>query len=110
MRNRLIFISLVLILPLLLMVVVNEFAPVSTHQPNVRLCTRYCHDANCFHWQSKPLSFVGINADQLYTQTILALRNNPFGLSYAAMNIWVYVVFTPLLTLLMFWGLIRKRT
>ncbi|MEO0471599.1 MAG: hypothetical protein AAF206_18360 [Bacteroidota bacterium] len=76
-------------------------------------CSRFCHDRYCPHWKDstqsvKSGSFYDL-AQQAYDTNILWLRHNGLGLSYAEMNILVYLILFPILSLLLLWGLIRKR-
>ena len=89
------------------MVGVNECSPSPTHAYDKIDCTRYCHDKGCPHAadfrQDHP------QLSRYYAANIQWLKKNPLGLSYQAINLLLYVIIAPLLMLLLFWGLIRKK-
>ena len=95
--------------PLLIMVIVN-WNRVPSSELNIVKCTRYCHNNVCEHFvrdqNENRISPVIVNA---YTQNINWLKDNPFGLSYQHINLVLYVLIGPLLILLLFWGVLRKR-
>ncbi len=76
-------------------------------------CSRYCHNNGCTHYAEKyndnRNEFPIIEKmKNLYAWNIRWLKNNPLGLSYAAMNILLYVILAPTLMTLLLWGAIRK--
>ena len=107
-RNKRIFLVL-LIAPPLLMAGVNVFSPPLSHEFDATYCTRYCHDIQCKHASENEGEAIAEGSlSKARKANISWLRDNPFGLGYEAMNLLVYVVFAPLLILLLIWGILRK--
>lgn len=100
---------LLLVLPFLVIIVVNETAPDATHEYAEDICTRYCHDKGCLHWQLNVNSSFQLLVRKVYVSNIALLKNNLLGWSYTVCNLVVYVFFFPGLALLLLYGLIRRR-
>lgn len=95
--------------PFLLMIGVNTFSPTPTDQAIAAYCTRACHTYGCAHYpEAAPAGSFKKMVKEVYVQNILWLRHNPLGISYQEMNILVYVVISPVLFILLIWGVIRK--
>lgn len=94
---------LCLLAPMLLVILVNESHPDMSHEYLPDQCSRYCHDHACPHADLSP------RQQQLYAANLSWLTNNPFGLSYQAVNLLIYVLLLPFLILFFLWTLLRKR-
>lgn len=98
----------------MIMLVVNESASSATHQYLKERCTRHCHDKGCPHFQEnfstyqEQLPFAD-DFRQLYRENIQALKENSLGLNYRQINLLIYVVLFPLISLLLVWGAWRKK-
>jgi len=110
MKRFLVFVSL-LSLPILIIILVNESMPKVSNALHTELCTRACHNSHCSHFA---LKLKDANYDAIpkryfssYQKTMYWLKHNPFGLSYATMNILVYVVLFPLLFIVLLWKLLQ---
>ena len=109
MRKARVFWALVL-LPFLIMVVVNETSEAPTFSYYSKKCTRYCHNHGCLHVYTKyDIHSKGYlkAMDSLYKANIQWLKHNGLGLSYAEINLLLYVIVLPLLMLLLLWGAVR---
>ena len=96
---------ILLFLPIVLAVIVNETSPAPSHDFQAEQCTRYCHDHGCKHLSpDSKQSWVG----KLYIANINWLKHNPAGLSYQTINVLLYVILAPILIILLFWGVMRK--
>ena len=96
------------LLPLGIVFVINFFAPSPSHEHQEERCTRYCHDHFCPHFiqqQAQPSSL----SYRLYSANVHWLKNNPFGLAYRDINLWLYVVLAPMLMLLLLFLALRKK-
>ncbi|MBC7861382.1 MAG: hypothetical protein IAF38_00325 [Bacteroidia bacterium] len=104
---------LILILPFLIVILVNSFSPQATFSYKKENCTRYCHNNGCPHFEKKMADVkpgsLKSKAFDFYCWNIEALKNNPLDLSYAEMNILVYVLFFPLSSVFLFRFLVRKK-
>jgi len=93
----------VIAIPFLIMVVINTLYNTPTTKYNSKLCTRICHDKGCKHFalklKDKTNTSWAKHSFSYYQKNIEWLKNNPLGLSYAQMNILVYVIIFPLLCL-----------
>ncbi len=90
------------------MIIVNESSEEPTTTYTKGKCTRACHNNLCKH-------FIELNDDNIvkknfniYKKNINWLKNNPFGLSYASMNILVYVILFPLFSSILIWRILKK--
>lgn len=106
-------ILLALILVTTLMVVVNQRAPSPTNQYIKTACTRYCHNVTCPHFQRNFTNYehklpMAEDLRRLYLANIQALKQNSVGLSYKQINLALYVIGFPVITLLLAWGAFRK--
>lgn len=105
---------LCLIIPFVVMVIVNSSLPKPSTKQNTQQCTRYCHNHSCLHFNQR---FVKVKENipdaeklrKLYVGNIQWLHQNGIGLSYQNANLFIYVVLFPCLSLLLIWGLLRKR-
>lgn len=104
------FLFLIVLIPTLSIIGVNEFSRAPSHQYEASHCTRACHDKGCKHYRKRvETKAVSGRLTKLYVANIRWLKQNPLGLSYQAMNLLLYVFISPLLILLLIWGLIRKK-
>ncbi len=96
--------------PFLVLVAVNEAMGPSHHRYDPARCTRYCHDHGCPHVQQRydfKNDTAARFAKQVYDANIRALGRG--GVSYANMNLLVYVVLFPLLVSLLLLGALWPR-
>ena len=111
MKKKLLWFTLIL-LPFIIMYIVNT----SVNKPNTKnlpdKCTRYCHNVTCTHGNEIYEKYGGTwfadTAKSLYTKNIVWLHDNPFGLSYRAINLIIYVFAMPLIMALLLGNIIRK--
>ena len=90
-------------------ILVNSFSAKPSFEYNKEQCTRYCHNKGCVHFQNSISNETkGSTIVSLYWANIRWLKNNPLGLSYQQMNLFFYVFVTPLLVIVLLWGLFRK--
>ncbi len=98
--------------PFLIMFVVNESVNAPTTKNLKDKCTRYCHNVTCTHGNEIYEKYAGTwfadTAKYLYSKNIIWLHNNPFGLSYRAINLVIYVFGLPLIMALLLGNIIRK--
>ena len=101
--KRLLKLVLIVCIPFLIMVIINESYNEPTSKQLSQKCTRSCHNNGCKHFtlklKDKTNNSWAVKNFSLYRENIKWLKNNPLGLSYAQMNILVYVVAFPLLCL-----------
>jgi len=107
--GRKIGLLLLLISPVIVMSMVNFFAPEPSTQYKSELCTRYCHNTACPHFRQnfkayQELPYVN-SFYETYRANIQLLRKGG-DINYQQMNLLVYVIAFPMLTLL--WGAFRK--
>lgn len=107
-RFRFLLYLFLIAFPFVIMVVVNEFSPAPTFE-KASTCTRYCHNKGCPHTATKyGEGSMKEGVGKLYADNITWLKNNPWGLTYAEVNIAIYVIGLPGLMALLLWGAIRK--
>lgn len=94
---------LIIVIPILLMILINESSEKNTHKFLKEKCTRHCHNISCKHHNTTGFK------NYLYQKNILLLKQNNLGLSYKQVNILVYVIGFPLIILLLFFNLIRTK-
>ena len=95
----------------MVMIVVNESIPTPTFEYDETKCSRHCHNNGCYHTRDKysdeVISDTQRKMASLYRANIEWLGKNPLGLSYAAMNILLYVILAPLIMSFLLWKLIK---
>ena len=101
-------------LTITIMVIVNVTSSSPTDQYIKERCTRYCHNKGCPHfrknfstYQDESPFFRSLH--QLYWANIKALKQNGLGLTYQEVNLLLYVVIFPCVTVLLTWGALRKQ-
>lgn len=112
MLKALIGVTVLILLLFAVLIGVNNTGRISSHKYAVDYCTRYCHDNPCPHFEARKSEGKAILVDvqaRFYRANILLLRDNVFGIPYAAMNLIVYIFLIPVLILVLLYGLIRKR-
>ncbi|MFL5753962.1 MAG: hypothetical protein ACJ76F_11185 [Bacteroidia bacterium] len=105
--------TFIVLLPFVFLVLVNSFSSAPTFAYRVDQCTRYCHNKGCRHFNDKlsaekNSSWLSKKAFEFYSWNISALKKNFLGISYRDMNLLLYVVFLPLLLLLLTYTGFRK--
>lgn len=112
--KRSLFLLLILITPFIIIIIINESNNISpTYAIDQNHCTRACHNKGCIHFNKKMLNkheqnFVTKHFET-YKKNIQWLKNNPFGFSYVEMNLLLYVILFPVLSLFLFWKLIQQK-
>lgn len=97
--------TLLMASPFIVLVAVNETVGPSHHRYDAGRCTRYCHDHGCPHVLQRydfQNDAAARFAKQVYDANLRALGRG--GLSYASMNLFVYVVLFPALAGLLLLG------
>ncbi len=94
------------------MIIINEISSSPSSTYSSKECTRICHNSGCKHFYEKLKNVdetsLAITNFSLYKKNIKWLKNNPFGLSYAEMNLLVYVILFPLISILLLIRLLKK--
>jgi len=113
MSKRIKLFLIILALPFLTMIIVNECfdTPKRTHQYVKEYCTWYCHDITCPHWKisykKEPTEIKKIHKD-IFDWHITSLHKNPLKLNYGAINLLVFLVGYPVIGGLLVWNLIKN--
>lgn len=111
--KRLIIFLIIICLPFLSMVIVNECfkTPARTDKYMEAHCTWYCHNVTCPHWKQSykdnPTRIKKMHKD-VFDWYVVSLYNNPLGLNYGVINILVFIIIYPLLGGILVWRLINK--
>lgn len=113
MKNRLKYL-LVILIPFVFLIVVNSFSSPPTYSYVEDKCSRYCHNQGCPHFEKKLKDgknrLLSEPAFRFYQWNISALKNNFLGISYRDMNLLLYVIFLPLLMVLLAYTGFKKVT
>jgi len=100
---------LFIVVPIGIMIGINEASATPTHRFNTEACTRYCHDHECRHFTARDQEqVIPTVLQRLYASNIALLQSQPFGLNYRETNLLVYIIILPFFLILGLWGIIRK--
>lgn len=103
--------ALVVCIPFLIMVIVNEFYNEPTSKQFYEKCTRSYHNKGCEHFaiklKDKTNTSWAVKNFALYRKNIEWLKNNPLGLGYYQMNILVYVIVFPIICVILLIRLLK---
>ena len=111
MKKRLLLV--LFLIPISLMMMVNYTAKSPNNQHVKQICTRYCHNTTCPHFQQNFVKYeqtlpFATTFRNLYRNNIQVLKQNALGVNYQQMNVLIYVIGFPFITLLLAWGAFRK--
>jgi hypothetical protein len=110
--KRLFILLVIVFIPFFIVIVVNETNKTPSTLVNKTQCTRACHNTGCIHFNAKlkdnnESSFVTRHYST-YKKNIIWLKNNPFNLSYVQINLLLYVILFPIISIVLLWRLIKK--
>lgn len=110
--KKLLLLFSIALLPFVVVIIVNETSMKPSTAVNEAYCTRICHNRGCLHFNKKRLNknnsgFVARHYGS-YKRNIDWLKNNPFSLSYVEINLLLYVILFPVVSVLLLWRLIKK--
>jgi len=100
-------------IPFLIVILINETRETPNTSINKEYCTRTCHNKGCIHFNKllkndNQSSFATRHFD-IYKKNITWLKQNPFKLSYAQINLLLYVIVFPVVSIFLLWRLIRRH-
>ncbi len=102
---------LLISLPFLFMFLVNALSPRATFELRESLCTRWCEQHGCIHFNKKFSSTEELLSKwwyQLYRWNVKSLNTVPV-LNYSEANIAVYFIFYPLAIFILLFRLLKKK-
>lgn len=108
--KALLFLFSLLLLLLAITYIINLTGIKPTNEYLSDQCTRYCHNSHCPHFEQKveAKNSLALKIQPAYQTAIRALKQNPMGLSYTAINLLIFVVGFPALIFFLFFNLLRK--
>jgi len=109
MRIILLFLGIIfLLVAVLFLVNLTGIMPISEYLKD--RCTRYCHHSHCPHFEAKVEAkhSLALKIQPAYQNAIYALKHNSLNLSYAMINLLVFVIGFPVLILSLSFNLLRK--
>ena len=110
--KRFFLLLVIVFIPFFIVILVNETNTTPSFSVNKNQCTRACHSKGCIHFNEKlkkdsQSSFVTRHYDT-YKKNIIWLKNNPFNLSYVQINLLLYVIIFPIVSIVLFWRLLKR--
>lgn len=112
MKRKLAIFFLLLMLPFMLVILVNELPnnQSRTTKQMKEYCTLDCHNNSCKHWEKSyresPTAMKKIHKDIF--DTYVNMLSAPAGISYRSTNLLVFFLFYPMVGSLLLWNLIRR--
>ncbi len=110
--KRLLFLLVIVSIPFFSVILVNETSATPSFSVNKTQCSRACHNTGCIHFNAKlkdnsKASFVTKHYNT-YKKNITWLKNNPFHLSYVQINLLLYVILFPTVSIVLLWRLFKR--
>ncbi|WP_452602030.1 hypothetical protein [Pontimicrobium sp. MEBiC06410] len=99
-------------IPFFIVILINETRETPSNSINREYCTRACHNKGCIHFNEllkndNQSSFATRHFD-IYKKNIAWLKQNPFKFSYAQMNLLLYVIIFPIVSIFLLWRLTKR--
>ncbi len=113
MSKRIKIFLILITLPFLIMVLVNELTnvPKKTNKYFPEHCTWYCHNITCLHFKTSYKEeftpYKKMNKD-IFDYYVTTLHGNKLGLNYKNINLVLFIIVYPIVGSLLIWNVIRR--